>query len=592
MPVAILERELQRQHTVILSLPRALCASLLNCAACPPPAIALPMSIRSLAALALIAAFFMAPLPAVADAVVKPVPTPDLSKLPAADATELRGFRTAFDAKRLTLVGDQLAEAYALLGASYARYGFYDAAAIALEDASLLAPKDGRWVYVRGVVARVQKQEAVAQNFFEIAFQLDKVYLPIRMAVARSKLNNGDVEGARRLLTEYVASHTDQAAAYELLGEIALRQKRYAEAVTHSQRALALDPDATRVYATLADAQAGAGDAKAASEARAKAGTVAATLSDTLAEGLLGVVAPQKITDPTTRDLAEAGGLLELRQYDGARKRLDAALKRHPNDATVLALYARVEAAAGNLAAAKSRAASAISADKNSALAHLGQGVALEMSGDDAGARRAYEDAVRLDPKLAEARSMMGMLLMRTGRNEDAIAQYRELVRLQPLNRESWMRLVAAYVVAGRCAGALTDASEMLSFDDKNTFMLEVFVRVASTCPAASEKERRGALEYGGVLYKENANAAISEAFALALAANGRWDDAIKTQEAAMFMLVRRGSKEAALSNHRGVLEQLRAHKMPTRPWPATTALYQPQRLAPDPKPAAAPKKR
>ena len=550
------------------------------------------MSIRFLAALAFATALVMTSASAFADTAVKPVPTPDLSKLPAAGATELGDFRRAFDEKRTTLVGEPLAESYALLGAAYARYGFYDAAAVALENASLLAPKDGRWVYVRGVVARIQKQEAVAQNFFEIAFQLDKVYLPIRMAVVRSKLNNGDIEGARRLLTEYVASHTDQAAAYELLGEIALRQKRYAEAVTHSQRALALDPDATRVYATLADAQAGAGNAKAATEARAKAGTVAATLSDTLAEGLLGVAAPQKITDPTTKDLAAAGALLESRQYDGARKRLDDALKRHPDEATVLALYARVEAAAGNLAAAKSRAAAAVSADKNSALAQLSQGVALEMSGDDAGARRAYGEAVRLDPKLAEARSMMGMLLMRTGRNEDAIAQYRELVRLQPLNRESWMRLVAAYVVAGRCAAALADVSEMLSFDAKNTFMLEVFVRVASTCPAASEKERGGALEYGGVLYKENANASISEAYALALAANGRWDEAVKTQEAAMFMLVRSGFKEAALSNHRGVLEQLRAHKVPTRPWPATTVLYQPQRLAPDPKPAAAPKKR
>jgi tetratricopeptide (TPR) repeat protein len=548
------------------------------------------MSTRFLTALALVAALVVAP--ACAFAATKQVPTPDLSKLPAAGATELGDFRADFDAKRASLTGEPLAEAYAQLGAAYARYRFFDAASVALENASLLAPNDGRWVYVRGLVARIQKQEAVAQNFFELALRLDKEYLPIRMAVARAKLKNGDVEGARRLLAEYVASHTDQAAAYAFLGEIELRQKRYAEAITHAQRALALDPEATQVYATLADAQAGLGNAKAATEARSKAGTVAARLSDTLAEGLFGLSpAPRTTTDPTTKDLAEAARLLGLGQYDGARRRLDDALKRQPNEATVLALYARVDAAAGNLAAAKSRAVSAVAADKDSALAHLSHGVALEMSGDDSAARRAYETAVRLDPKLVEARALLGTLLMRTGRNEEAITQYRELVRLHPRNREHWMRLVAAYVVAGRCTAALRDVSEMLGLDDKNKFMLEVFVRLASTCPAASAKERLGALEYGGKLYGENATASVSEAYALALAANGRWDEAVKTQQAAMFMFVRGGLKDA-MSGHRELLEQLQAHKMPTHPWPASAVLFHPQRLAPNPKPVAAPKKR
>jgi tetratricopeptide (TPR) repeat protein len=405
-------------------------------------------------------------------------------------------------------------------------------------------------------------------------------------------LKNGDLEGARGLLAEYVAAHTDQAAAYAFLGEVALRQKRYAEAIAHVQRALALDPEATRMYAMLADAQSAAGNAKAAAEARSKAGAVAPRLSDTLAEGLFGVSpAPRTATDPTTKDLAEAARLLRLGQYDGARRRLDDALKRQPNEATVLALYARVEAASGNLAAAKSRAASAIAADKDSALAHLSQGVAQEMAGDDSAAQRAYEAAVRLDPKLAEARELSGTLLMRTGRNEEAITRYRDLVRLDPRNREYWMRLVAAYVVAGRCAAALSDVSEMLGLDDKNKFMLDVFVRLASTCPAASSKERLGALEYGGKLYGEDATASVSEAYALALAANGRWDEAVKTQQAAMFMLVRGGLKDA-MSGHREVLEQLQAHKLPTHPWPASAVLFHPQRLTPNPKPAAAPRKR
>jgi tetratricopeptide (TPR) repeat protein len=194
-----------------------------------------------------------APAARAVDALVKPVPTPDLSRLPAEQAKDLREARASFDKARATLAGDRLAQVYAMMGAAYASNGFPEAADVALEDASLLAPKDGRWVYARGVLAQSQKHEAVAQNYFDIAFGLDKEYLPIRLAVARARLANGDVAGARQLMTEYVASHDDQPAAHALLGEIALRQGNAANAVKHYRRALALDPADVMGQLRLAD---------------------------------------------------------------------------------------------------------------------------------------------------------------------------------------------------------------------------------------------------------------------------------------------------------------------------------------------------
>lgn len=529
--------------------------------------------------------------PARAEALVKPVPTPDLSRLPAPAAAEVNKVRSEFEKVKVQLVGEPLAEAYALVAAAYARNGFYDAANVALQDAAVLAPQDGRWVYAQGVLARAQKQNAVAQNYFDLAFGLNQDYLPIRVAVARAKSDNGDFDGARKLLADYVAHHDDQAVPYAMLGEIALRQKRYAEAVQPLERALALQPKATRLYATLAEAQAGAGDAKAAAASRAKAGTVEPALDDPLGQGLLGrasgvaSAAPAPAAAPVD-DVSSAAQALALRQYDEARKHLDAALKAHPNEATLLALYARVEAAAGNLPAARSRAAAAIAADPGNALAHLSQGVALEMSGDDAGAQRAYEQAIRANAKLAEPRLLLGQLLMRQGRHDDAITQLRALVQIDLGNTEAWTRLVAADVLAGRCAAAIADVSDVLSKDASNTFLLQLFVRLASTCPAATADEKRGALEYGAKLYRGTPAAPVSEAYALALAANGRWDDAVKTQQAAMFVLVRNRMKQN-LPGYREFLKQLQAHKLPDRPWPASAAIFHPARLAPDPKPTA-----
>ncbi|HEU4663064.1 MAG TPA: tetratricopeptide repeat protein [Dokdonella sp.] len=545
------------------------------------------MSLRSLAPLALAVAVAFGATHLHAEALVKPVPTPDLSRLPPAQADELRKTRETFEKSKIALVGDPLAEAYAILGAAYARNGLVDAATIALEDASLLAPKDGRWVYAQGVLARSQKQAAVAQNYFDIALQLNQDYLPIRTTVARGKIDNGDFDGARKLLADYVAKHTDQALPYAMLGEIALKQKRYAEAIEQTQRALAIDPKATALYATLAEAQAGAGNAQAAADARAKAGNVQPVLVDPLGDGLLGRPAAASGTAAAAvpKGIGDVPALLALHQYDAARKVLDAAVATSPKDAVLLALYARTEAAAGNLAAANARADAAIAADRNSALAQLSKGVALEMGNDDAGAQRAYQEAVRLDPKLGEARSLLGALLLRTGRAADAAEQYRALVQLDLRNGEHWMELVGAYVVAGECPSALRDTSDLLATDINNKLVLQLFVRLASTCPQASASERRGALEYGKKLYSENPSAPNGEAYALALAANGKWDDAVKTQQAAMFVLVRNGLK-AALTPYREVLQQLQAHKLPERPWPANAAVYHPPRLAPDVAPA------
>jgi tetratricopeptide (TPR) repeat protein len=544
----------------------------------------MPMSMRQLSSFVFAAALGAASGHLCADALVKPVPTPDVSKLPVAQADDLRKTRETFETRKLSLVGDPLAEAYALLGAAYARNGFADVATIALEDAALLAPKDGRWVYAQGVLARSQKQAAVAQNYFEIALQLNQDYLPIRMTVAQSKLDNGDFDGARKLLADYVAKHTDQAPPYALLGDIALRQKRFAEALDQTQRALAIDPKATRLYTTLADAHAGMGNAQAAADARAKAGNVPPTLVDPLGDGLLGRASSAAASAPNAaagKRVSDIASLLAMHQYPAARKELDTALKASPDDPALLALYARVEAASGNLDAAKTRADAAIAADRNSALAHLSKAIALEMGNDDGAAQREYEEAVRLDPKLAEARTLFGALLLRTGRSADASVQYRALVQLDLHNSENWMQLTAADVLAGRCTSVLRDASDLLANDIGNTFVLQLFVRVASTCPAASANERTGALQYGGKLYAANPSAPNGEAYALALAANGKWDDAVRTQQGAMFVLVRNGLK-GALTPYREVLQQLQAHKLPDRPWPASAALYHPTRLAPD----------
>lgn len=574
------------------------------------PFVSKPLA-AALAVLALLVA-----MPAFAeDALVKPVPVPDLSKLPADKAKELRDARIEFEKVKPTLVGDRLAGAYALLGSFYAQGGFYPEAAAALEDAAALAPSDARWMYAQGIVARIQKQNAAAQQYFEKAFAIDQQYLPMRMALVNIKVEQGDLDGAKKLLTDFTAGNTKDAVAYAMLGEIDLKQKRYAEAIEATNKALANDPQATKLYAQLADAYTGAGNAKAAADARAKAGDGMPGLGDPIMLGLVQtqVTAPpaapaqpqpqaqDKNAAPTPTGVSptalrtltparEAEFLLATGQYDGARQKLESAMRSRPNDSELLYTYARVEAADGNMTQAKVRAQSAVDANSRDPVAWAVLGRVLEMSSDDRGAQDAYEKSIAIDGK-SEAQVAVGNLLMRNGRYDDAAARYRVLTQAVPGDSEAWTHLMAAEVAAGKCSGAIRELNAALAKDARNGILMQLFVRLTATCSSSNAEEKRMALDYGDKLYHQSDAAPIAEAYALALAANGKWDDAVKIQQGAMFMLVRNGHK-GELPGYRDFLQQFQAHKMPDKPWPPMSTLLKPERPAPDVKGPAQPQQR
>jgi len=88
-----------------------------------------------------------------AEALVKPLPTPDTSKLAPDVAKQLAQARANFDKEKVNLESNTLAVAYAEIGALYFRTGMLDVADIAFYDATQLAPNDARWIYLRGVLA-------------------------------------------------------------------------------------------------------------------------------------------------------------------------------------------------------------------------------------------------------------------------------------------------------------------------------------------------------------------------------------------------------------------------------------------------------
>jgi tetratricopeptide (TPR) repeat protein len=239
---------------------------------------------------------------------------------------------------------------------------------------------------------------------------------------------------------------------------------------------------------------------------------------------------------------------------------------------------ARLDALMGNVAFAQDEAKRALQLNPDNASANLSQGMVYEFGGDDAKALPYYRRAVQADANLPDAHLLLGNALMRRGQYADAANAYRQLRRLLPGDVNSESRLIAAMAADGHCDAALADVNSQLTKRAKDGNLMQVFVRLASTCRAASADERSMALDYGTALYKQRPNAGDSSALALAQAANGKFDDAQKSQAEAIFEAVRMGdSRRAAM--YRQTMQAFAAKQVPDQPWPADHPLRKPPLL-------------
>jgi Tfp pilus assembly protein PilF len=260
--------------------------------------------------------------------------------------------------------------------------------------------------------------------------------------------------------------------------------------------------------------------------------------------------------------------------------KLAEVLQDHPDDVDALALQARLEASVGDQMVAQAAADQALKSAPNNATALLARGIVHEYGGADDQAYGYYQRAVRADGKLGPARLLLGNAEMRRGRYGPAAEQYQQLVALQPGDVQARSHLAAAQVAQGQCARALTDVSAAQSRDPRNGDLMQLFVRLASTCPAAKKEERDMALDYAQTLYKQRPDAGDSSALALALAAHGQFKDAQQYQAEAIFEAVRDGDKGAA-ELYRSTQASFAASKVPDRPWPAEHAYFRPPLLTP-----------
>ena len=341
---------------------------------------------------------------------------PDLSNLESSVREQVKGLElgVVIAARNVALAPSAVGEEYGKLGQIYHAYAFISAAHDCYLNASVLAPKDSRWIYL---LAKLDQQEGRFEDAirrYRIARTLRPDYVAVPVNLGNIFLELNRLEEARLSFNEALEIDKNNAAAHYGLGQVALSTRSYAEAIQHFDQTLAQVPSANRVHYSLAMAYRGLGDVEKAKAHLAQQGSVGVRVSDPVVDGL------QDLIEGVRVPLARGKLAFEARRFTEAAVEFRKAVAASPDNVA----------------------------------ARINLGATLSQLGDAQGAAEQFEEAIRIDPRTVNAHYNLAILLAGQNQHEKAIAHLQSAMAIEPNDSSVQFLLGSELVKVGRCREA------------------------------------------------------------------------------------------------------------------------------------------
>lgn len=333
---------------------------------------------------------------------------------------------------------DRLSELYGLTGQIYQAYSLNSTAKEFYLNASRMAPRDFRWVYLLGKLYEREGDSQKAINYYTAALQLKRDYVPAFVNLGNIYLQLNRLVEAEANFKRALEISENIAAAQYGLGQAALSKRSYAEAAGYLERALLLAPESNRLHYALAMAYRGLGRMDQAQSHLALSGTVGVRVSDPLIDGLQDLIKGARI------HLIRGRTALEARRFSDAADQFRKAVAAQPD----------------------------------SLPAHFNLAAALTQTGDLPGAVREFEEALNLDPNHANAHYNLGLLFAQLNRHEEAIKHLQSAVRAYSTDINARFLLGQELLKVRRLDEAETELSRVVQSDSDNEDALLGLARV------------------------------------------------------------------------------------------------------------------
>jgi tetratricopeptide (TPR) repeat protein len=495
------------------------------------------------------------------------VTRPDLSEFEPGVRTALEAAISDFQSALADAPDPRAAgEAWGELGMHYQAHHLQGLASTCYARAADLDPADSRWPYLAGFVALEGGDFEAAESRLSAAAELSPDDAIIRLRLAETALAAGNLALARERFDGLSGGPGMTAARHSGLGRIAVREGRYKEAAGDLESALRLAPSATRLRHPLGMAYRQLGDRGAASANFAARGNGQVPVPDPL------LISIGERSQSAQFFLEQGYAAARAGQTDRAVEAFRRAVAASPDDVSAMLSLAQGLNQAGATAEAREWLDKAVARHPEDPVARLRLGMAQERAGEEKPALASYEAAVALDPGLHQARFLLGDSLMRAGRYAEAAEAYGALPDEDASGALFRYREGLAAVASGNCEAALQAFSAGRRLRPDNGELMQAWARTASTCETASDAERASAEDVARQLFGALANREHAATLAMALAANGRFDEAADLQAQVA------GRPLAGVADQQA-LARYRAGQRADAPWPAGDAVFYPPRL-------------
>ena len=452
-----------------------------------------------------------------------PLAVPDISGVEPAAKKAMKEAR-AVTAKALinpSTGAKELAWAYGNLGNLYQFYTIHQPALSCYDNAQILEPDNFRWIYYDAYLSMISGLSDLAIENFKKASAMEVDYPPIELHMGRLWYETGEFDKANKALIT-AAEHVGlRPGALYYLGQIALLNRRYQDAITQFEEVIRLDPQASKVYYPLAATYRATGNAQEARRYIALRGKRMPQIDDPLIDEL------ERLYIGGRSFFISALQSVRNGDYNKANQLFKDGLVIDPTNSNARLSLARSLFLAGETDQADKELINVLKQDPNNTLALFLKGITLDLNGEYDKAVKHYKRVIKIDSKHSGGHFYLGNRLLHNNNYTEAASHYSAAMAADAANP-----LARLFHLVARYRGGADDRTiieklekEIEQQQDPQMFQYAL-ARLLAVSKEAQVRDPARALELSKILAMNQGIPPFLELLALAYAANGDFEQA------------------------------------------------------------------
>jgi tetratricopeptide (TPR) repeat protein len=471
-----------------------------------------------------------------------PIHWPDVSKLEPEVRDQLTGLEKSLTAaiNKPDATDAAVAENLGEAGKIYHAYSLTLPARECYLNAALLAPKDFRWPYLLAKIDQQDGRMDDAIRRFQEAAVLNPDYVAVELNLGNIYLETNVSAKAEASFKKVLAREPVNAAALYGLGQLALSQRNYTEAVNYFEKALQQAPGANRIHYSLALAYRGAGDLAKAEAHLAKRGTVGIRVADPLFDQLPDLIEGERLhlvrgrTALAAQRLADAAG--EFRKAIAAKP---DSVAGHLNLGTTLVQM-------NDLSGAVTEFRTVLRLDPENVNAHFNLAIVLATQNDHRAAIQELQAILKSNPEDLSARLFLAKEFLNAERGDEALAEFLRVAQADPDNEEAVLQAAMLLSRARQYANALNLLEKSHTRNPQKTDTSATLAYLLAASPQNDLRAGARALPLAQEVFQTTGLAQHGAIVALALAELGRCAEAAEWQQRMIALAEQKQQKDLA----------------------------------------------